>query len=138
MSYLRKCVDCGLEALKAADLLLFERDKRAKHSYRNTCKVCGIKKQKHTEAVKGNLKRKYELIRSLKDRPCTDCGIQYPYYVMDFDHLPQYIKSFSMNGQARGYKEETILKEAAKCEVVCSNCHRIRTHQRREYKYADS
>ena len=25
--------------------------------------------------------------QSLKDKPCADCGIKYPYYVMDFDHV---------------------------------------------------
>jgi predicted HNH restriction endonuclease len=27
---------------------------------------------------------------------------------------------------------EQVLRELEKCELVCSNCHRIRTHRRRE------
>ena len=30
--------------------------------------------------------RTKEYARALKDRPCADCGIKYPYYVMDLDH----------------------------------------------------
>jgi hypothetical protein len=27
------------------------------------------------------------LARRAKQRPCADCGVAYPYYVMDFDHV---------------------------------------------------
>jgi hypothetical protein len=27
------------------------------------------------------------LVRQAKDQPCTDCGLRYPYYVMDLDHV---------------------------------------------------
>jgi hypothetical protein len=28
--------------------------------------------------------------------------------------------------------EETLLGEIAKCEIVCANCHRLRTYLRRQ------
>ncbi len=63
--------------------------------------------------------------------PCADCQQSYPYYVMDFDHLPEHIKEFNIGD----YKNSTtniskIIKEIEKCDVVCSNCHRRRTHAR--------
>jgi len=62
-----------------------------------------------------------------KDVPCADCGNRYPSYVMDFDHLGD--KKFNIsNMTARGMAQ--LQAEIAKCEVVCSNCHRIRTHER--------
>ena len=69
------------------------------------------------------------LIRAAKARPCTDCGIEYPYYVMDFDHRGG--KSFNI--ATAGYKigRKKLLAEIAKCDVVCSNCHRERTHARK-------
>jgi hypothetical protein len=76
-----------------------------------------------------------ERVRVLKDRPCADCGKKYPYYVMDFDHLPGLPKNFKVadflaSRSATGnYKE--LDAEIAKCEVVCANCHHERTHQRR-------
>lgn len=74
---------------------------------------------------------KIEYINEQKNRPCTDCHISYPYYVMDFDHLPQYEKLFSIGGSmSKGKSLYQIQKEIAKCEVVCANCHRIRTHNR--------
>lgn len=64
-----------------------------------------------------------------KDTPCMDCGVQYPTCVMDFDHRPGEVKSFGI-GQSKRSLEETLL-EIAKCDVVCSNCHRLRTAARR-------
>lgn len=62
-----------------------------------------------------------------KNVPCTDCGIKYPSYVMDFDHV-RGEKQFNIGS----YPLTTIplAKEIEKCDVVCSNCHRERTHKR--------
>lgn len=68
------------------------------------------------------------IIRDAKDKPCADCGIQYPYYVMQFDHV-RGEKKFNLGG---GWNNsiEAIREEIAKCDVVCSNCHAERTYQR--------
>lgn len=65
---------------------------------------------------------------SLKQKPCVDCKIQYHPVAMDFDHLPGYEKK-SINGFA-GMSKERLLEEIKKCELVCSNCHRLRTYNR--------
>ena len=31
--------------------------------------------------------RKAEYLRSLRRVPCCDCGVEYPHYVMEFDHV---------------------------------------------------
>lgn len=72
-----------------------------------------------------------DITRQAKDRPCTDCGIQYPYYVMHFDHV-RGEKKFNI-GAARDYNTEKLLAEIEKCEVVCANCHAERTYQRKQY-----
>jgi len=75
---------------------------------------------------------KRALIDEIKSQPCTDCRQSYPPYVMDFDHLDPEQKLFTIG---RGVSVGTIRlrEEMAKCEVVCSNCHRIREHDRRQY-----
>ena len=56
-----------------------------------------------------------------------DCGITYPWYVMDFDHR-RGKKKFSICVAAqRGWSIKTIQEEIDKCDAVCANCHRIRT-----------
>jgi len=66
-------------------------------------------------------------IQSLKNRPCMDCGGQYPHYVMDFDHRPNEEKLYE---PTRLYVMQSWRKartEIAKCDLVCANCHRERT-----------
>jgi hypothetical protein len=64
--------------------------------------------------------------------PCTDCGIAYPGYIMDFDHVRGKKTMAVAQLVGRGYSWDQILDEKAKCEIVCSNCHRERTHERLE------
>ncbi len=67
-----------------------------------------------------------------KDRPCGDCGMKYPFYVMDFDHQNPKNKTREVSYMfTRNWSLDKIKKETKKCEVVCSNCHRIRTYKER-------
>jgi hypothetical protein len=69
-----------------------------------------------------------EKINRLKSQPCTDCGQKYPPYVMDFDHLDSSTKVMNIARLVRTGQIEKTLIEIEKCEVVCANCHRERTH----------
>src|ERR1044071_1130149 len=62
-----------------------------RHSY---CRECGkLITRKHysqnkRQYLNRNLrafKKRREFARQQKSQPCSDCGIQYPYYMMDFD-----------------------------------------------------
>lgn len=53
-----------------------------------------------------------------------DCGGRFPPECMDFDHRSD--KRINM-GNLKVRDPEKIQQEAMKCDVVCSNCHRIRT-----------
>lgn len=62
--------------------------------------------------------------------PCADCGINYPPMSMDWDHLNGDEKNVNVSqGLHLGFLG--ILEEIDKCELVCTNCHRVRTAQRR-------
>lgn len=72
-----------------------------------------------------------QFVREAKSKPCMDCGITYPYYVMDFDHRNPDEKVLTINqAQGLGWSISRIREEIDKCDLVCSNCHRIRTHER--------
>ena len=73
------------------------------------------------------------LLDSLKNHPCMDCKQLYPPYVLDWDHRPDETKLFNI-AQERNRNLVSLLNEISKCDLVCSNCHRIRTFSRRKYK----
>jgi len=81
-------------------------------------------RQKYIEA-------KRALIREAKDKPCVDCNQRFPFYVMDFDHV-RGDKKFTIAAHVTegGFGFEAIVAEIAKCDLVCANCHRIRTYLR--------
>jgi hypothetical protein len=61
----------------------------------------------------------------LRDHPCVDCGQSEP-EVLDFDHLRDKRANVSrLVHDAVSW--DLIVKEIAKCEVRCANCHRRRT-----------
>lgn len=71
-------------------------------------------------------------ITELKSAPCADCGGVFPTCCMDFDHLDGNSKANNVGSMvARHYSKELIAQEIAKCNLVCANCHRIRTKDRR-------
>lgn len=74
--------------------------------------------------------RVVEQMGRLKERPCADCGKNFPSSVMDFDHA---------RGEKRGtisklrlHSPEKLAAELAKCDLVCAVCHRLRTGRRME------
>ena len=68
-------------------------------------------------------------VQELKKAPCTDCGLTYHPCVMDFDHVRgEKVKNISFLA-AQGLRKQLLL-ELEKCELVCSNCHRMRTYLR--------
>lgn len=73
-----------------------------------------------------------DFLDAFKAKPCMDCGVQYPPHVMDFDH----VRGEKLQGisQMICMPKARIEAEVAKCEVVCANCHRERTHQRHYVK----
>lgn len=78
-------------------------------------------------------RRNVELIRSLKSAPCADCGNTFDPVCMDFDHRPGETKIAALSKIA-SLSREAILAEIAKCDVVCSNCHRLRTFRQRNHR----
>ncbi|MDP1793764.1 MAG: hypothetical protein Q8K63_06460 [Acidimicrobiales bacterium] len=102
------------------------------------CRPCrAIYKQHHYAMNKARYKAnaaeyvwKTALLRAawlfdyFKDHPCSDCGETDP-LVLEFDHLRD--KHFDIARGIRNKNWDVFIAELAKCEVVCANCHRIRT-----------
>ena len=121
------CRLCG----ENKDTSEFPADKKYKTGHSTRCRACS--RQLMSESRKSGKQttnnRKRDIIREAKSQPCADCGVAYPYYVMDLDHLPGHEKSFQL-GKYMQHTLAAIVDELKKCEAVCANCHRIRTHTR--------
>lgn len=113
----------------------FEKSYRTAWKERNVEKVRLSRQKYYLAKVKGKVRVNKAFIRDFvtkrkSDVPCKDCGGIFPPCAMDFDHLRD--KRFEISKVAsRELSISTIEKEMAKCDIVCSNCHRIRTYDRR-------
>lgn len=121
------------------DISLFHPKKRAKSWYQDKCKKCHCEYMKlwyknanYKNHNKPKRKAKVrDMIINAKNIPCKDCGKSYDWYVMDLDHIPWVKKSFALSSATSKYRSyETVQREIDKCEAICSNCHRVRTHNR--------
>lgn len=70
--------------------------------------------------------RKYEhkkhLINILGGK-CVGCGTTEN---LQFDHIDRYSKSFCI-GKNLASKLEKLVEEAKKCQLLCDNCHKVKT-----------
>lgn len=74
-----------------------------------------------------------EWLKALKEAsPCLDCGVSYPFYVMQYDHVTDDKELNISAAIRRDWTQERIQAEIDKCQLVCANCHAERTHQRRQ------
>ena len=75
------------------------------------------------------------LIKKYGGIPCMDCNGVFAWCVMDFDHRPGEGKEFGIGSKGRlkatPERLAQVQKEIDKCDLVCSNCHRVRTKDRK-------
>lgn len=64
---------------------------------------------------------------------CADCGYNASAYALQFDHIRGEKKANVSDLIRSDYTWSTILEEIDKCEVVCANCHAIRTKSRGQH-----
>ena len=72
-----------------------------------------------------------QLLDRLRDVPCADCGLRFAACAMDFDHRDPADKRSMVTRMIGRAGTERMLAEVAKCDIVCANCHRLRTFDRR-------
>lgn len=112
-------------------------------SYRQIQEETGISKglisyylgdnQKHKTLARSNInkaKLRREIWKIKEDSGCIDCKEMYPHYVLEFDHREGEEKIGSVSELYASRGREIGLSEAKKCDIVCANCHKIRTYNR--------
>lgn len=136
------CSNCQ----KEKNIEEFRPNKTKKDGYQHYCIECDKVFQKEwyiknkerliKKAKENNTKNAVEMrqlvLDYLKHNSCVRCG-ESNILVLEFDHLKD--KKFNIAQLANKWKEE-LLAEMAKCQVLCANCHKIKTHeQRNTYKW---
>ena len=87
-------------------------------------------RQSYIDGAAARKVRNRDHIRQIKMKStCADCGLA-DWRVLEFDHLPGTVKDKGIANILGGWSIARIDKEIAKCEIVCANCHRIRTLER--------
>lgn len=121
---MKTCRDCGLEL----PLSEFYKNRNVRDGYLNQCKKCTVGRYGPGRSERAKRDRLY--FQQIKlERGCADCGYRENAVALDFDHLPGTVKKYRVACMA-GVSRALIDAEIAKCEVVCANCHRIRTANR--------
>lgn len=131
--YVKYCPSCKTNK----SLESYSINRSRKDGLQNTCKDCRCKYLKewykentslHKNRVKNTKEKVKEFVRDIKSKSiCTDCKRKFHYCQMDFDHLTD--KRFNL-AHAASAGIEKVKIEISKCELVCANCHRLRTFNR--------
>jgi hypothetical protein len=82
----------------------------------NLCKPCYAKRKRDV--------LKAALIDLMGNR-CSVCRLSFPHCVFDFHHLGN--KTEGMSRMLLNCSMQAVAKEAAKCVLMCANCHRQET-----------
>lgn len=121
----RTCHRCKVE--QPLDQFYVEAEARAKvrrgKSTKLPCRGCQQRYQAERRAPRQAIVDKIKT-----ESGCVDCGLHPEYsQVLEFDHRPDEVKLFHISDKMTTGTIEDLLAEIAKCDIVCANCHRVRT-----------
>ena len=90
-------------------------------------------RERTNASARKRMARAFERLSAYKlEVGCVDCGYRQHAAALEFDHLPGVIRCGTVSYLAGNEPWRVALAEIAKCEVVCSNCHSIRTFNRKK------
>lgn len=96
---------------------------RGRTRVRLYCRSC----TKKTRDARFADKREY-VDKIKREGECADCGLKPKYtQVLEFDHRPGEEKLAHIANMVVSAPMEVLQAEIAKCDLVCANCHRVRS-----------
>jgi hypothetical protein len=96
--------------------------------------ICKIR-DRSAYCSKKHKQRVAEINAYKEEKGCMDCGQKFPGVCMDFDHREGEIKKFNVSN-CSSYSVEKLNSEIKKCDLVCKNCHAIRTYNKKQHSFA--
>lgn len=144
--YLKRCSKCGKN--KPLSDFYCRKIGPRQGKYYEKCKVCmkvrgrSYYHNHHTRQLKlaKQRNRRYldlnlEYLAVVKNNKCADCGKFYPPWVMDFDYKDKTLKSNNVAWLRRFHSQSKLKQEIDKYDLVCANCHRLRTFENIKSNY---
>jgi hypothetical protein len=136
LSETKRCYDCGL----VKPIAEFAFQSVALATRQSRCRLChavyrrGHYLRNRADYVRREVARirryrnenRVALLEYLTAHPCVDCGEPDP-VVLQFDHRDRGSKVGYIAHLLVRKPWSTVLREIEKCDVVCANCHRLRT-----------
>lgn len=136
---MKTCTICKSEK----ELSEFNKNSTRKDGLNNICKTCSQNKskqyykknkQKHVQSIRVRNRLQVQrnqnfVIRFLKRKKCCDC-LESDIRVLEFDHVRGVKHKDVSILVSTAYCLQTLKEEIRKCDIVCANCHRKRTHDR--------
>ena len=94
------------------------------------CKQCESKRNQLRQNYNIQLLGRFKMMKG-----CANCGYKGHYSALQFDHIEP--KLTGKRIVIAGMSKEKMKKELSLCQVLCANCHAIKTwKERKEGKYA--
>jgi 5-methylcytosine-specific restriction endonuclease McrA len=148
--------------LETKDFSYFYADKRNRSGIKERCKLCFIKetaqrqkenperynqysynwdkrnpekrKEVSREANKKIRQNVNEMLRNFKLlNGCAHCGYKEHYAALEFDHIKPVKNDREFRRYPETYKSADELMKDSNVQVLCANCHGIKTHNNKEY-----
>ena len=128
------CTKCSIQKLESC----FSWKNKSKRVLSPVCKECQnayhrqhylLNIVQYKQRAINQQKELTEILKKFKQKSCADCGIAYPSWVMQYDHV-RGVKILEVSILVRHGSKKKLLEEINKCDVVCANCHAQRTHDR--------
>ena len=90
--------------------------------------------QEHKDYYAKKFKQQYrdraDKLNAIKtENGCCKCGYNAHPAALDFNHIDPKTKSGNIADKIMHWSMEKLLEEVDKCEVLCSNCHRIHSYE---------
>ena len=123
------CGKCG----RRKQLAAFARDRMTHDGRRRICKECdNARRSAHRASVEADRRRSRRLLLILwMGGCCVSCDETDPAQ-LEFDHIDPATKRTTVSALLDTGTWESILAEAAKCQLLCVGCHKLKTARERQ------
>lgn len=158
------CKNCGITDIRTFDFAHWDRSKKLRYpcgkginpsalreskfnksrgDFRILCASChrvetAIENSEQKDLLVAAPKAVLVAREKIRRGKCQDCSLPVKGHYLsefEFDHPENTVKVASVCDMVNGtYKQKELIDEMAKCDLLCVNCHRIRTWDRRQIK----